>query len=268
MKLDLLPRLRPDDDHLSYALDLPADHALLADHHVRGHPVLPGVACFDAALSAMRLAFPGRPVRAFEDWAWLRPAVCDGATLRLRVMLREESADRVAFEMSGDDGVLARGSLASVPIAPEPWKAAAGIWRDVAETSTRRLNRRQVYAAFAGMGIDYGPHFRRIHYADIEANHAVALLSDNDAVRISLCGLLDCAFQSGMAISIGQETASLMPFSLGSLAWHMPIEDIASHSFYVVTEKASPYRTQIGIHDEDGVPVASVMDLGVKPSRL
>jgi hypothetical protein len=266
--MELSSLLRRLDDSLVCELELREDHYLLADHRVRGHRVLPGVACFDLALSAMALCFPRINVRAFEDCVWIRPAVCADETLRLRIRVTEEPNGSFGFETMDDAGSLARGVLKSAETFASPWSTAATVWRQVTESSTTRLNRARIYDAFSTMGIDYGPHFRRIHYADIVKNRAVALLSNNDAARIELCNMLDCAFQSGMVISINEETESLMPFSLGALLIHVPIATLDSHSFYVVTEKVTQFRTNIGIYDENGASVASILDLGVKPSRL
>jgi Polyketide synthase dehydratase len=265
--MEFAPLLLDNGDQIFEAV-LPRDHWLFADHVVRGHRVLPGVAYFDLAITAIMRRYPHLQVRAFEDCLWIRPAVSTVDGLRLHIRLTRESDVRCRYEISDEGGILSSGWATSAPMIAEPWPAAKTIWRHVTEESVLRFNRRTVYEAFAGMGIDYGPRFRRIHFADIHDNLAVALLSDNDAVPFSLCNLLDCSFQSGMAISIGTETASLMPFSLGMMVFHAPIDFQASHAFHVVTEKTTPYRTSIGIHDENGAPLVSVLDLGVKPSRL
>lgn len=267
MNTQFAPLLREIGDR-EFQAAVPDNHPLLADHVVRGRRVLPGVACFDFAMAAIAARFPEFAVRAFEDCVWFRPVVDAGGGARLRIVLTMESATRCRFEIADEGGPTASGWASTVPTIPAPWPAAAGIWRRVTEESVRRINRRTVYEAFSGMGIDYGRHFRRIHYADIHENRAVALLTDNDAEAMGFCNLLDCSFQSGMAISIGTETASLMPFSLGTIVFHAPIDFGASRSFYAVTEKTTPFRTSIGIHDEHGAPLASVLDLGVKPSRL
>ncbi len=267
MRTEFAPLLSSSGDQVIEAY-MPHDHWLLADHAVRGHRVLPGVACFDFAIAAVTHGHPGFSVNAFEDCVWVRPAISAADGLHLHIRLIRESDVRFRYEIRDEDGMLSSGWMTSDPMISGPWPAAAAVWRQVTEESVLRFNRRSVYEAFAGMGIDYGPRFRRIHYADIHENRAVALLSDNDAVPLSLCNLLDCSFQSGMAISIGKDSASLMPFSLGMLVFHTPIDFRESHTFYAVTEKTTPYRTSIAIHDVLGAPLVSVIDLGVKPSRL
>jgi hypothetical protein len=61
---------------------------------------------------------------------------------------------------------------------------------------------------------------------------------------------------------------SLMPFSLGAMIAHEPLDFAGEPSFCVASEKCTPYRTMIGVYGSDGRPLLSVWDLGVRPSRL
>jgi hypothetical protein len=59
-----------------------------------------------------------------------------------------------------------------------------------------------------------------------------------------------------------------MPFSLGSLTFHAAIDYRKAGSFLVATEKSTPFRTNMGLYNEEDQLLISVIDLGVKPSRL
>lgn len=251
-----------------FMVSLPLHHPCLADHIVRGKLVLPGVTYLELALAVAQRQYPRLPVVAFEDCVWLRPVVGEHDSVRVRVRLQAHADARIRFDFLDEVGSICSGWMSGGASGPGPWQQAADIWQRVTGESVRRYNRRQIYAEFSNMGIDYGRYFRRINYVDVHENQAVALLSNNDAVALSFSNLLDGAFQSGMAISIGTEAGSLMPFSLGMLVLHQPIDFKRTDSCFAVTEKSTKFRTNIAIHSEEGAPLVSVFDLGVKPSRL
>jgi hypothetical protein len=142
---------------------------------------------------------------------------------------------------------------------------AAAIRRQVAGGAVRRLEGSRIYEAFSAMGINYGPYFRRIRQVDILGQCSVARLSGGHEADLSFTNLLDCAFQSGMAIAIGSETGSLMPFSLGSMVFHDDLSLTSGTTWGVATEKFNRFRSSLVVFDAEGRPVLSVMDLGVKP---
>lgn len=257
-----------EQQNAGFQVSIPLSHPSLNDHIVRGQQVLPGVVYLDLAIAAVRLRMPDFQATAFEDCVWIRPFVGHSDPVRFRIVLESETNTRIRFEMLDDSQSYAHGWIVSKPAISDIWSAGERIWNRVTENSVQRFSRRRIYEEFSKMGIDYGTFFRRICYADIHENQSVALLSNNDGTQISFSNMLDCAFQSGMAISIGTERGSLMPFSLGALIVHEPIQFVNSHSFVVVTEKSTQFRTNITIFSDEGTPLVSVFDLGVKPSRL
>jgi hypothetical protein len=247
---------------------IPSSHPCLADHVVRGHRVLPGVVHLDLALGAAHLKYPGFRAIGFEDCTWTKPLLAPGDGVRAHVALEPAASGRVRFAVRDLEATFASGWIASQPAIPGPWEGGAEIRRRATQGSWRRIAREDVYRAFSELGIDYGPFFRRIERVDIEANHAFARLVGDGGVDIELSNLLDCASQSSIAISIGMDVGSLMPFSLGAMIAHEPLDFGGEPSFCVASEKSTPYRTMIGIYGADGRPLLSVWDLGVRPSRL
>ncbi|WP_353894629.1 polyketide synthase dehydratase domain-containing protein [Photorhabdus laumondii] len=130
------------------------------------------------------------------------------------------------------------------------------------------FTREGIYQAFADMGIVYGSYFQRISYVQRRTNMALSWLSNYDGIFLGWSGLMDCSFQAGMAISIGERNDSLMPYSLGLLMLHKPLPLQGLGSVFVLTKKLSSYRTNITIFNEEYSPLLSVFDLGVKPSNL
>jgi hypothetical protein len=241
-------------------------HPYFASHMVRGKTVFPGVACLDLALEALRAKYPSFNARGFEDCLWTTPTVGTGEQVVFRIHLGPDGA-KIRFEIWNEHAKCATGWITGSAERRE-WTNASAVLEEIACHPSRRFNRQQTYEAFSGMGIEYGNFFRRINYVDVYKNLAVALLSSNDGTAMVFTNLLDCAFQAGVAISIGKEQASLMPFSLGSLSFHGSIDFENAGTFLVATEKSTPFRTNIAIFSKDDELLISVMDLGVKASRL
>lgn len=241
------------------------DHTYLREHLVGGGRVLPGVVCLEMALRAAARLHPPAPTHAVRDAAWLRPIDGDGPLDELFVTVRTAPDTR-----SADYTVTNRGALCGLgTLLFEPLDRAPAVGLDVRDeicANTRaHLTRGEIYAEFSHMGIDYGPYFRRNTYVQLSGQRSLAWLSHNDGTPLGLVNLLDCSFQSGMAISIGEHRDSLMPFSMGHMVFHAPARFPAGSAF-VLTEKLSAFRTRFTVFDEDYEPLLSVFDLGVKPA--
>lgn len=223
-----------------------AEHPYFSHHRVLGHKVLPGVVYLELAMQAANLLYPTLIIDSLEDSVWMQPVVCSSEKVTLKVLLSIDGFN-LKYQLCDEDKVYGQGTICqrcSINAAPSVGLDAREL---VAQNSLRRISRKQSYSAFSEMGIDYGRYFQRINYVDIHQNQAIALLSDNDGSLITLANLLDCSFQSGMAISIGEHKDALMPFSLGALKFHQSPKQVHKHSYYVLTRKDSPFRTNITI---------------------
>ncbi|MFD7501847.1 polyketide synthase dehydratase domain-containing protein [Streptomyces sp. NPDC059850] len=239
------------------------DHTYLREHLVRGRRVLPGVVSLEMALHGAARLHPDRQTFAIRDAAWLRPIPGDEPLDDLSLAFRSAPDG-----MSVDYTVSNRGAHCGMgTLLLERQDRAPAVGLDVRDTicaNTRsHLTRREIYAEFSHMGIDYGPYFRRITYVQRHGQSSLSWLSHNDGTRMGLVNLLDCSFQSGMAISIGEHRDSLMPFSMGHMVFHASLRFPVASAF-VLTEKLSPFRTHCTVFDEDYELLLSVFDLGVK----
>lgn len=254
----------PNQDE--FVVTIKEQHPYFFEHCVRGRKVLPGVAYLDIVAQAVRQMYPDFIIKAFEDGLWLRPIVCHEVACTLNILLSKEPQG-IAFKVMVDSELCGAGLVKSnrSNVGQHLSFEQAD---DITNHAVRRISRSEVYQAFAEMGIDYGRYFRRINYVDVHENKSVSLLSNNDGVQLSFVNLLDAAFQSGMAISIGEHQESLMPFSLGAIHFHGETDITQHHSYYVITEKKSAFRTNITICDDRYQTLLSVHDLGVKPSLL
>lgn len=249
-------------------LHLARHHPCFADHRVRSIPVLPGVSYLELAFSAARSLYPGFTVRAVEDCLWLRPFLGNVPAPCLSIEFTPIGSDRLRFTVRDQTHTYAQGCLCAQVTETGIPALGKAICERLSRHFSRQLSHREVYAEFNGMGIDYGPFFKKIRSVNIDGMQSLALLSRQVGAGFCFSNLLDCAFQSGMAISIGTERGSLMPFSLGTLVLHEPINFSHGDEYWVATQKNTAFRTDLCVFSHDGSPLISVRDLGVKPSLL
>jgi hypothetical protein len=256
---ELLPA--PEPNTVRAVLD--PQHTYLREHRVQGLRVLPGVVCLELALRGAAERHPDLTVAGIVDAAWLRPVHGEEPLDALTVTF-DAGPDMVDYTVTNRGLLCGKGTLLCQ--GPDRPPAVPLTVRDrISENTRSHLTRREIYDEFSTMGIDYGPYFRRITYVQRHEQLSLAWLSHNDGTRMDLVNLLDCSFQAGMAISIGEHRDSLMPYSMGHLIFHEPVRTPISSAF-VLTEKHSPFRTSLSIYDEDYTPLISVYDLGVKPA--
>jgi hypothetical protein len=258
-------RLLAADEPGTFGARIDSGHTYLREHLVGGRSVLPGVACLEMALRGAAQVHPASRTFAIRDTAWLRPVNGDEPLDQLSVAFRTApGATAVDYTVTNGAAPCGMGTLLF-----EKQDRAPAVGLDVRDeicADTRsHLTRRELYAEFSRMGIDYGPYFRRITYVQRHGQRSLAWLTHNDGTPMGLVNLLDCSFQSGMAISIGEHRESLMPFSMGHMVFHAPAR-LPAESAFVLTEKLSPFRTNFTVYDEDYDPLLSVFDLGVKPA--
>ncbi|MER5852440.1 polyketide synthase dehydratase domain-containing protein [Streptomyces sp. NPDC002012] len=240
-------------------------HTYLKEHLVGGRRVLPGVACLEMALRGAAQLHPDATTYAVRDAAWLRPISGEEPLDDLVVAFRSApGATAVDYTVTNRGALCGMGTLLSEKLDRAP-AVGLEVRDEICANTTSHLTRRELYEEFSNMGIDYGPYFRRNTYVQRYGQRSLAWLSHNDGTLMGVVNLLDCSFQSGMAISIGEHRDSLMPFSMGHMIFHAPARFPADSAF-VLTEKLSPFRTNFTVFDEDYGPLLSVVDLGVKPA--
>ncbi|RJK84868.1 hypothetical protein CHN45_09055 [Vibrio cholerae] len=253
-----------------YRVALRDDHPYFSHHRVRGWKVLPGVVYLELALSAVARSWPDFNTCFVDEVVWLRPVLANTPETEINVQLAPISPTRIEFRIEHGGEMCGGGVLNAQAVSgrADPLATPLCVRSQVGAETRDHFPRSEVYAAFADMGIVYGPYFQRISYVQRLSNKALSWLSNYDGFFLGWAGLLDCAFQASMAISIGERRESLMPYSLGRLTLHQALPEQALGSAFVLTEKLSPFRTNLTVFDEAYTPLLSVFDLGVKPSHL
>jgi phthiocerol/phenolphthiocerol synthesis type-I polyketide synthase C len=145
-------RERPGGSLRNWVVEHSIDRPYLADHRVRGEPVLPGTAYLEMALSGAPDGTVLREVRYRE------PLVLTGAATSLRVTF---TGDR--FEISGGNVVHVTGRLASADERPRPPGRPAPEFfrRDLGAMGERRTGA-EFYARSAADGNQWAGAFRAI----------------------------------------------------------------------------------------------------------
>lgn len=258
------------DDGRGYRVTLRDDHPYFSHHRVRGWKVLPGVVYLELALGAVARQKPDFRPGFLDEVVWLRPVLAGAPETEIDIRLLPAGPGRIDFRIEHGHEVCGSGVLnaAAVSTCTDHLATPLSVRNQIDEQTGDHFPGSAVYAAFADMGIVYGPCFRRISYVQRQSNKALSWLGNHDGIFLGWAGLLDCAFQAGMAISIGERRESLMPYSLGRLILHQALPDHALDRAFVLTEKLSPFRTNLTVFDEAYTPLLSVFDLGVKPSHL
>lgn len=264
-------RLLAADEPGTFRAHIDRDHTYLREHLVGGRRVLPGVACLEMALRGAAQLHPAATTFAIRDAAWLRPISGEEPLDELVVTFRSApGATEADYTVTNRGALCGMGTLLfekdkTVEKLDRTPTVGLEVRDEICANTTSHLTRRELYEEFSNMGIDYGPYFRRNTYVQRYGQRSLAWLSHNDGTPMGVVNLLDCSFQSGLAISIGEHRDSLMPFSMGHMIFHAPARFPADSAF-VLTEKLSPFRTNFTVFDEDYEPLLSVVDLGVKPA--
>jgi acyl transferase domain-containing protein/NADPH-dependent curcumin reductase CurA/acyl carrier protein len=146
--------------------------AYLADHVVMGRVVFPGTGYLETLL-ALQDAVYGDTRRPVEDVRILEPLFLpENETVELRTRLRqgdEPPSVTILSRVTGQDGVIERAHItATLAARPEvtgtlsdAGRTLLAMARDAGEPD-EVVGLDDVYAAYAGAGLEYGPAFRRM----------------------------------------------------------------------------------------------------------
>jgi polyketide synthase PksN len=230
----LLHRNTSDFAQQCYRTTLTGFEFFLADHRVTigaaaGQKVLPGVAFLEMARAAVAQALHAAdpaPALEIRNVAWARPLVVDGHT-QAEIALSPDDDGQVDFEICGESGgeriAYCQGRVAIA--------APAGAQQiDVAQVRQPlrrgRLDAAQVYAAYARMGLDYGPAHRPIESILLGDGQALAELRLPAALQAGASdyllhpSLMDGALQAAIGLLDWQDEPAgqaRVPFALGAL---------------------------------------------------
>ena len=248
----------------AYRVALSGDEFFLADHHVNGRAVLPGV----MSLETVRRAATGEPFAplGLRDVVWLTPFAVGTEGAELRVTLDSDRGDFRVRRVGADAATEhARGSIepldADAP-APVPLDALR------ARCRRRTLSRQQCQDALEAVGIRHGDRLRAIDTLDIGDGEALARLvlpgNARDGSFALHPAMLDSAIQAVVGI-YGDAAGALterpgepaLPFALDAVDMFGPTtERMWAHVRHTDGYAPSPERdiskADIDMYDDDG----------------
>jgi acyl transferase domain-containing protein/enoyl-CoA hydratase/carnithine racemase/acyl carrier protein len=214
----------------SYSATFTGDEFFLADHQVRAdgrtmQKVLPAVAYLEMTRAAIDRALPAwaeSTVLELRNTVWVRPIVVTGAT-QVTIALSANDRDEIDYEIYTEDAeqrLLHCQGRAMLSDRPAPDAI------DVEQLSYAAIDPDGVYAAWARMGLVYGPAFRTITAIHHEAGQSVVRLRLPQRVDETLPGyvlhpsVMDGAVQAAVGFLDGWTAHSSelrLPFALESL---------------------------------------------------
>ncbi|WP_029002383.1 non-ribosomal peptide synthetase [Azorhizobium doebereinerae] len=189
----------------------------LRDHRVMGTPVLPGAMTLELArAAAARTRGADSAALALTQVVWLLP-VRVAQTTFAQIDLDAAQAPgtfRLTTADAGGTVLHAQGRIEALGEGPTDLDPAV-----LAARCPRAISPAELYATFAGLGLDYGPAFRAVHELRAGEGEALGLLRLPDAAGRDPFtlhpSLLDGAFQSCLALfQTGGEAVAAVPFAL------------------------------------------------------
>jgi acyl transferase domain-containing protein/aryl carrier-like protein/short-subunit dehydrogenase involved in D-alanine esterification of teichoic acids len=234
-------RLRPLPDEGGrrvFALDLRADAYPLADHHVAGAPVLPGVAFLALLRDA---AGVGRRWRV-GDVAWARPVAPrdNAAPCRLTLAAAPDGGSVCEIVQGGETAATAR-LHPSGEAAPPPLDLA-----EIAAGCGEEVSAARCYAALVARGIMHGPALRALAGVRRAPGLAVAELILPEGAE-PFTAILDAAIQASAALMPDDAAGTAIPFAADSVEVFAPC---AARMTAVL--RGAPERLDVDVCDPSG----------------
>ncbi|GAB6125992.1 SDR family NAD(P)-dependent oxidoreductase [Humidesulfovibrio idahonensis] len=260
-----------------FVVEIDAACPLLADHHVSGQAVLPGmmaVELFHAALEQSGLASSMSAPwdLTLRDLTWLRPMQADenGLTLRLTLTRRPEGGFDARLDQEGAPAPCCQAVLLSG--AAEPLSLSARL--SPAPAASVNLSAEAAYDMLRTAGIAHGPRLRPLAALRVAAGQVWAELRQPEGAPNAAPGgldtiLMDGAVQAVAGFMVGRASVSAtsVPFGIehasfsGPLTW--PAQAVLSQ-----VERApdgSLRRVDVDIFDDQGVPRARIKGMRFRP---
>src|SRR6266850_5322583 len=233
----LLHRNTSDLSEQRYSSTFTGEEFFLADHQVKadggtGQKVLPGVAYLEMARAAIEQALPERPestVLELHNTVWAQPVIVSrvSESKQVSIALLANEHQQIDYEIYSQDAdqeiVHCQGR---VVLSREPAPVRLDIEQLKGQMGQGQLEPSGLYAAFARMGLIYGPSFQGITTIHRGSNQVLAELrlpktvEDTPGDYVLHPSLMDSALQAAVGLIDGLSELSnepRLPFALESL---------------------------------------------------
>jgi polyketide synthase PksN len=241
----------------------------LADHVVAGKKVLPGVAYIKMARAASELAGLEN-IKSIKNVVWMQPVVVEENHIQEVNISLYPNEDIIKYEVfiSGAGGQRLVCSQGTFFVGAGLVPARINI-DEIKNRCTKTKDKKEVYASFKEVGLEYGASFQAIQKLYYNENEAITYLKlpaylKDDFKEFTLHpSLMDSALQTIIGFMQGSESPELLlPFSLGSVEIINPLTDKCFA--YVKTRKTGAVQTfDIRIVDLSGNVLVNMNEFSV-----
>lgn len=200
----------------------------LADHVVKGVPILPGVAHLEMARAAMEQASEvpaGQGSVKLKNTVWVRPITIEDEPVHVNIRLIPETANDVQFDIycgreTDQPSVYSQGAVSVRPDAKAPVIDLQKLRSQSAETP---FSADEVYDMYRKIGFDYGPAFRGVKAIYTGDDFVLGRLSldaacaDTVQEYVMHPGLMDSALQASSILTGTNDEKLMLPFAVQEL---------------------------------------------------
>ena len=209
----LMKESEPVPNSRTYERSFTGQEIILRDHQIGGEAMFPGAGSLDLAMFAAAETL-GSPSIRLRNIVWLRPLISGANGLNVRLNIRPDVGDRVAFDLLDEGGQVAMQGKAERISGPSTERFDLVELRKRCESN---ISPDELYRAFANRHMEYGPGFQvlqeiRHGTEEVLAELRVPKVWSDETQRINPA-LFDGALQSLSAIG-PKEGEVYVPFAL------------------------------------------------------
>ena len=245
------------------------DEFVLADHHVNGKKVLPGVAGLEMARAAATLAggLEGAGY-AIENVVWSRPIALTGERA-IRVETAAHTKKRRHRLCPSDRRWAAQSSGAPFAVSMSLRRTKKTSPR-CAPRLTERIEAATCYERLVASGVDHGPAFRALSQVYRGGNEVLAQLKLPRRLLPSLEQmplhpvLLDAAIQAWVALGDAPLPGAGVPFSVARIEVFGPCSPVMWAHLRLRPGPATLRHLDIDLFDKDGAKRIAIHDLALR----
>ncbi|MBB4302684.1 acyl transferase domain-containing protein/enoyl-CoA hydratase/carnithine racemase/aryl carrier-like protein [Rhodobium orientis] len=248
---------------------LSGDEFVLADHHVNGTKLLPGVAGLEMARAAASLAGGlERAAYVIENVVWSRPIALEEGQRTVRVETRLAKKDgAIGFALhSGNGAANVQGTLGPVDTAaPEGEDLGA-----LRSRLIQRVDPATCYERLNASGVDHGPAFRALSQVYRAGDEVLAQLKLPRRLLPSLETmplhpvLLDAAIQAWVALGDAPPPGAGVPFSCEKVEVFGACAPVMWAHLRLRPGPASIRHLDIDLLDKDGGKRVAIRNLALR----
>lgn len=246
--------------------------AVVADHQVGGHCLLPAAGFLEMARAAAELAQSNGKVRKVREACWLAPVVVPAAGCDLQVKLTEQEGELRCeiTSLNGGQPQLHYRSRMVFQTTTAPAERAVVDVPAVRSRCSRPFGKEEIYGGFREGGIIYGDWFKVIKNLHGSATEALAEIVCPNPAELAQSGLhpaiLDAAMQTTAGILSTRSDGSgarYLPYSVEEIEilGQLPARGYAYACLGEDPPDATCRRYHLAILDEDGQAVVKLKNV-------